>query len=127
MTRIGSAPDKRATQTEAVARLFNLCAWDPRTEDVLLNATRQWNLRKIHRQSAKGCRDYALFLDGDHVQRVVREYTAYYNRERSHQAIGQRIPNQYDLLKSMPTSGRIRFKAILGGLHHSNTRANYFK
>ena len=75
----------------------------------------------------KGTLDHVLFHDGKHVQRVVREYTAYYNQERPHQGIGQRIPNQYDLLKSMPTSGRIRSTTILGGLHHSYTRANYFK
>jgi transposase InsO family protein len=73
------------------------------------------------------CLDHVLFHDGKHVQRVVREYTAYYNQERPHQGIGQRIPNHYDLLKSKPTSGRIRSKVILGGLHHSYTRANYFK
>ena len=71
------------------------------------------------------CLDHVLFHDGKHVQRVVREYTAYYNQERPHQGIGQLIPNHYDLLKSMPTSRRIRSKAILGGLHHSYTRAAY--
>lgn len=71
------------------------------------------------------CFDHVLFHDGKHVQRVVREYAAYYNQERPHQGIGQRIPNPYDLLKSKPTGGRIRSKAILGGLHHSYTRAAY--
>jgi hypothetical protein len=71
------------------------------------------------------CLDHVLFHDGKQVQRVVREYTAYYNRERPHQGIGQRIPNHYDLLKSKPTRGRITSKAILGGLHHSYTRAAF--
>ena len=65
------------------------------------------------------CLDHVLFHDGRHVQRVVREYIAYYNQDRPHQGIGQRISNHYDLLKSKPTSGRIRTRAILGGLHHS--------
>jgi len=72
------------------------------------------------------CLDHILFHDGKHVQRVVREYMAYYNQERPHQGIGQRIPNYYELPKSKPISGRIRSKAILGGLHHSYTRATYF-
>ena len=72
------------------------------------------------------CLDHVLFHDGKHVQRVVREYTAYYNQERPHQGIGQRIPNYYELPKSKPTGGRIRSKAILGGLNHSHTRATYF-
>jgi len=71
------------------------------------------------------CLDHVLLHDGKHVQRVVREYTAYYNQERPHQGIGQRIPNHYDLLKSKPTDGRITSKAILGGLHHSYSRATY--
>ena len=70
------------------------------------------------------CLDHILFHDGKHVQRVVREYMAYYNQERPHQGIGQRIPNHYDLLKSKSTRGRITSKAILGGLHHSYARAS---
>jgi transposase InsO family protein len=72
------------------------------------------------------CLDHVLFPDGKHVQRVVREYTVYYNQERPHRGIGQRIPNHYDLLKSMPTNERIRSKAILDGLHHNYTRATFF-
>ena len=68
------------------------------------------------------CLDHFLFHDGRHVQRVVREYRAYFNQERPHQGIGQHIPNRYDLAGSKPTSGRITSKAILGGLHHSYSR-----
>jgi hypothetical protein len=56
---------------------------------------------------------------------VVKEYTTYFNQERAHQGIGQRIPDQNDLPKSKPTIGRIISKAILGGLHHSYSRAMY--
>ena len=69
------------------------------------------------------CLDHMLILDGRYRQLVVQEYTAYYDQERPHQGIGQRIPNHDDLLKSKPTSGRIVTRAILGGLHHSYTRA----
>ena len=71
------------------------------------------------------CLDHILFHDGRHVQRVVREYIAYFNQERPHQGIGQRIPEQSDLPNSKPTSGRIVSKAILGGLHHSYARTAY--
>ncbi len=37
------------------------------------------------------CLDHVLFHDGRHIQRVVREYIAYFNQERSHQGLGQRI------------------------------------
>ncbi len=71
------------------------------------------------------CLDHILIHDDKHLQRVVTEYTAYFNQERPHQGIGQRIPDQYDLSKSKPASGRIKSKAILGGLHHSYYRRAY--
>jgi putative transposase len=71
------------------------------------------------------CLDQILFYDGKHVQRIIREYIAYYNRERPHQGISQRIPDHYDLPVSKPTSGCVRSKAILGGLHHSYSRTTY--
>jgi hypothetical protein len=69
--------------------------------------------------------DDILIHDDKHLQRVVTEYTAYFNQEQPHQRIGQRIPDQYDLSKSKPVSGRIKSKAILGGLHHSYSRTAY--
>ena len=71
------------------------------------------------------CMDHILIHDDKHLRRVVTEYTAYFNQERPHQGIGQRIPNQYDLTRSKPTRGQIISKAILGGLHHSYARATY--
>jgi putative transposase len=71
------------------------------------------------------CLDHTLVHDGKHLQRVVKEYAAYFNQERLHQGIGQRIPDYYELPKSESTNGRIMSKAILGGLHHSYSRAAY--
>ena len=71
------------------------------------------------------CMDHILIHDDKHLQRVVTEYTAYFNQERLHQGVGQRIPDQYDLSKSKPVSGRIPSKAILGGLQHSYFRTAY--
>lgn len=71
------------------------------------------------------CIDHILIRDDKHLRQVVNEYTAYVNQERPHQAIDQRIPDQYELPTSKPTSGRIISKAILGGLHHSYSRTAY--
>jgi len=71
------------------------------------------------------CMDHILIHDDKHLQWVITEYTAYFNQERPHQGIGQHIPDQYDLSKSKPVSGRIPSKAILGGLHHSYFRTAY--
>jgi transposase InsO family protein len=71
------------------------------------------------------CLDHILFYDDRHVQRIVREYIAYFNQERPHQGLGQHIPDRCDLPGSKPTGGRIRSWAILGGLHHGYSCATY--
>jgi len=71
------------------------------------------------------CMDHILIHDDKHLRRVVTEYTAYFNQERPHQGIEQRIPDQYDQTRSKSTRGRITSKAILGGLHHSYSRTTY--
>jgi hypothetical protein len=70
------------------------------------------------------CLDHTLVLHGKHLQRVIKEYTAYFNQERPHQGIGQHIPDHFDLPKSNPTE-RIASKAFLGGLHHSYSRVTH--
>jgi len=69
--------------------------------------------------------DHILIHDDKHLERVVKEYTEYFNQERPHQGIEQQIPDQYGLPRSKPASGRIRSKAILGGLDHSYSRTAY--
>ena len=72
------------------------------------------------------CLDHILIQDDKHLERVTTEYTlSYFYQERPHQWIEQRIPDQYDLTRSKPTRGQVTSKAILGGLHHSHSRATY--
>ena len=72
------------------------------------------------------CLDNILIHDDRHLERVTKEYTlSYFNQERPHQGFEQRIPDQYELPRSKPTSGRITSKAILGGLHHGYSRVTY--
>ena len=59
------------------------------------------------------CLDHTLILYSRHLSRVAREYTDYFNQERPHQGIDQRIPNFYDQPKES-SKGRITSKAILG-------------
>ena len=68
------------------------------------------------------CFDQTLILQGRQLQRLINEYAVYYNQERPHQGIDQRIPNHYSLPASNPT-GNSSSRAILGGLHHSYFRA----
>jgi putative transposase len=69
----------------------------------------------------KECLDHTLILHAKHLQRVVKEYTTYFNQDRPHQGIGQHIPSFYDQ-PNAKTIGRITSRAILGGLHHSYSR-----
>ncbi len=71
------------------------------------------------------CLDHILIYDDKHLERVTTEYTRYFNQERPHQGIEQRIPDHYDQTRSKPTNGRITSKEILGGLHHSYSRTAY--
>ena len=68
------------------------------------------------------CLDHILIHDARHLERVTKEYTAYFNQERPHQGIEQQIPDQYDLPRSKPTRGQVTSKSILGGLPHSYSR-----
>src|SRR6266540_2125983 len=53
------------------------------------------------------CIDHVLIHDDKHLGRIVTEYTAYFNEERRHQGIDQRIPDYYEAPKSKPTSGHV--------------------
>ena len=61
------------------------------------------------------CMDHILIHDDKHLRQVVTDYAAYFNQERPHQGIEQRIPDQYDQTRSKPTRGQFTSKAILGG------------
>jgi hypothetical protein len=63
--------------------------------------------------------DHFLIFGERHLQRVIKEYVAYFNHARPHQGLGQRIPIPLapnDLTKSRGSS--VQVLPILGGLHH---------
>ncbi len=65
--------------------------------------------------------DHLLILNERHLQRIVADYTAYFNRARPHQGIGQRIPDPPEATGR--AEGKIVVTPILGGLHHDYRRA----
>ena len=71
------------------------------------------------------CLDPMLLHPGRPLPRGVQAYTAYSHEERPPQGISQRIPEQLDLPKFKPASGRLTSKTILGGLPHSYSRTLY--
>jgi putative transposase len=69
----------------------------------------------------KECLDHSLILHQLHLRHLVNEYRVYFNEERPHQGIQQRIPNRTDGYP-INRSREIRSVAFLGGLHHSYSR-----
>jgi transposase InsO family protein len=61
--------------------------------------------------------DHVVVLNEDHLRRLIREYTQYYNNERVHTSIGD-APNGR-AMESRP-SGRAKITGFprVGGLHH---------
>jgi hypothetical protein len=63
--------------------------------------------------------DHVIVLDEQHLLAVLREFVAYYNRERPHRTLGLKTPET----TLRPVTGAIRSHPILNGLHHVYERA----
>ena len=64
------------------------------------------------------CVDHVMVLDEHHLSSVLREFVTYYNQDRPHRTLGLRTPE----LRPRPTTGPIRSRPILNGLHHAYER-----
>jgi putative transposase len=74
------------------------------------------------------CLDHMFILNRRQLHRVVQEYKGYYNHSRPHQGIEQRIPGRFHQGLSAQNSepkGRVISTPVLGGLHHTYSRAAY--
>jgi hypothetical protein len=60
------------------------------------------------------CLDHFVILDEHHLSPVLRDFVAYYNRERPHQTLGLQTPEP----RPRPVTGMIRSWPVLNGLHH---------
>ncbi len=67
------------------------------------------------------CLGHVLVLDDRHLDRVLAEYTAYFNAERPHQGLVQQLPTGG--AQPANTNGRVVETPVLGGLHHVYRRA----
>ena len=84
------------------------------------NATCERFLGSVRRE----CLDHTLVLGEAHLRRVLREYVAYFNQDRPHQGLRQRIPG--DAVASLEKAarvGKVRALPVRGGLHHAYQRA----
>ena len=66
------------------------------------------------------CLDHILMLSEKHSRRLVKEYVAYFNEDRPHQGIHQRIPSAP--MSSPVGEGEILARPALGGIHHAYSR-----
>lgn len=65
------------------------------------------------------CLDLILIFNLAHLRGVLKEYIDYYNTARPHQGIDQQSPLPY----SIPSSGTIQCRNVLGGIIHDYYRA----
>jgi putative transposase len=64
------------------------------------------------------CLDHLIVLNERHLSSVLREFTRYYNRARPHRTLRLETP----LPMTRPSTGPIRARPVLGGLHHEYKR-----
>jgi hypothetical protein len=68
------------------------------------------------------CLDHLLIVSEAHLQKVLDEYSDFFNEARPHQGIGQRRPATSETpalaTRSPLDSGTVVARPVLGGLHH---------
>ena len=65
------------------------------------------------------CLDQLIPVNERHLRSVLREFVGYDNAERPHRSLGLTTPHPV----ARCATGRVRSRAILGGLHHVYERA----
>jgi putative transposase len=68
------------------------------------------------------CLDWLLIVGRRHLEKVLRIYTAYYNRERPHRGLALLSPDSTNA-DPRPSGGQIKRRDRLGGLIHKYHRA----
>jgi putative transposase len=64
------------------------------------------------------CLDHVVIFNERHLRRVLRGYVAYYQRSRTHLALGKDAP----VARAVQATGRIVVRPEVGGLHHRYER-----
>ena len=64
------------------------------------------------------CLDHVIVFNKRHFRRVLRTYVAYYQRSRTHLALGKDAPVE----RAVQPTGRIVVRPEVGGLHHRYER-----
>lgn len=66
------------------------------------------------------CLDHLIVLGRTSLERILDEYSRFYNEARPHQGIAQRTPSEVERprVRAPPRCGRVIGRPVLGGLHH---------
>ena len=64
------------------------------------------------------CLDHVIVFNERHVRRILRTYVAYYQRSRTHLALGKDAPAK----RAVQLTGLIVVRPEVGGLHHRYER-----
>jgi transposase InsO family protein len=64
------------------------------------------------------CLDHVIIFNERHLRRVLRTYVAYYERSRTHLALGKDAPME----RAVQPNGCIVVRPEVGGLHHRYER-----
>ncbi len=65
--------------------------------------------------------DHVIALNESHLRRLMREYIAYYQQDRIHDALGKDTPNRRPTESRTSPRAFVASSAKLGGLHHRYT------
>ena len=74
---------------------------------------------RVNRGLRRECLDHVLIVIERHLQAVLEEDVACYTTERPHRGLARQSP----LPRAPATSGPVRARPVLGGLHHAYERA----
>ena len=73
-----------------------------------------------HRRPLRLCTDHVIVTGAAHLRRVLREYVAYYNADRTHLGLDKDAPAPRPVLP--PGRGQVIALSRVGGLHHRYDR-----
>jgi hypothetical protein len=64
------------------------------------------------------CLDHVISINEKHLRRLLREYFAYYNKDRTHCGIAKDAPIQREVQARPVDGGKVIALPRVGGLHH---------
>ena len=74
---------------------------------------------RIVRTVRRECLDHLIVINEAHLQAILAEFAAYYNRDRPHRSLELQTP----VPVSAQSAGRVISRPVLGGIHHVYARA----